>query len=99
MSQFNISVLKDQEDTIILHSEYQSVLYRKLPTRQQLVVPENTHSTPIRGIRFSRGRGEISLIFQGGGVCTIWKYFKWVLMAHKRVTKKKQKMTTTIYLR
>ena len=65
------------------------------------VVLENIHTwTPTEGIGFSRGEGgSICLIFQSGGGVTIGKYFQRVLVTRKRVTKKKQKFTTTIYLR
>ena len=65
------------------------------------VVLENIYTwAPTEGIGFSRREGgSICLIFQSGGGVTIGKYFQRVLVTLKRVTKKKQKFTTTIYLR
>ena len=49
---------------------------------------------------FQGGGGGVNLPnFPWGGGCTTGKYFQRVLTMRKRVTKKKQKFTTTIYLR
>jgi len=79
---------------------------RKLGEKKEIlisskcVVPENIHTPPpTEGIGFSRGdRRSICLIFQWGGGVTIGKYFQRVLVTHKRVTKKKQKFTTLIFI-
>jgi len=53
---------------------------------------------PWKGLNFQEVRGNLPN-FPGVRGCTIGKYFQWVLMVHKRVTKKKkQEFTTTIIL-
>ena len=67
------------------------------------VVPENIHTpppAPTEGIGFSRGEGgSICLIFQWGGGGHHREIFPEGSREARRVTKKKQKITTTIYLR
>ena len=56
----------------------------------QCVVPENIHTTPMEGIRFSRrgGVGQFALFSSGEEGGKVGKYFQRVLVARKRVTKK-----------
>ena len=67
------------------------------------VVPENIHTpppAPTEGIEFSSGEGgSICLIFQWEGGGHHREIFPEGSREVRRVTKKKQKITTTIYLR
>lgn len=58
----------------------------------QGAVPENIHTHPLqKGSDFPRWRGVNLPNFPGGTGYTIGKYFKWVLVARKRVPNKKHK--------
>ena len=79
-----------------------TVISEGLLLNSKCVVPENILLPPRpqgRDRIFQGGWGSICLIFQWEGGVTIGKYFQRVLVTRKRVTKKKQKFTSTIYLR